>query len=325
MRFRPLRHLLPGLLVLAALVACHGKEQQPVADLPGGATPEAAIQDQVKYLKAADFAGFWKHSLPAADYATLRADWPREHATDAPPSAEDRVAFEAKMKEFTDPGAEDKLYAQAKPVLAQWQRQYSDQLPVIIGVMQGIARTGIDQSHAMTAAQKQQLNDVLNVFVPWAQQQATWFDQAKAKQAIGALVATARQLDLKNADQLRAMDFDTAMQKYGTGFTGLKNVLAIYGLSIDQTLDSVKVTPLENANGHARVKVDYTLLGKPLSTESNLVQQDGRWYSEDLLQNVRDAHQRLNAPVMTSSAPAPAASVPAPIAAHASSTAPAKR
>jgi hypothetical protein len=63
------------------------------------------------------------------------------------------------------------------------------------------------------------------------------------------------------------------------------------------------------------VRIDYTLLGKPLSTESNLIEQDGRWYSEDMLQNVRDAHDRLMAP------PAPPSSTAAP-AAPASAAAP---
>ncbi|HEY2623249.1 MAG TPA: hypothetical protein VGI53_07370, partial [Dyella sp.] len=139
-------------------------------------------------------------------------------------------------------------------------------------------------------------------------QQVPWFDQAKAKQAIAVAVATARQLDLKTPEALRSMNFDTAMQKYSTGFLGIKQVLSIYGLSIDDTLDSVRVTTLENRNGHARVRIDYTLLGKPLSTESSLIEQDGRWYSEDMLQNVRDAHDRLVAP------PAPASSAPAPAA-----------
>lgn len=304
MHQRPLRRLLPGLLVLAALAACHDKDQQKEAELTGGATPEAAIQDEVRLIRAGDFAGFWKHSLPAADYATLRTDWPREHAGQAP-SAEDRAQFAAKMQELTAPGAEDKLYAEARPKLAQLQQQYSDQLPVMLGIGQGIARTAIDQSHGMTAAQKKQANDVLDVIVPWAQQQS-WFDQAKAKQAIASLAATARKLDLKSADQLQAMDFDTAMRKYSTGYLGLRDVLAIYGLSLDQALDSVKVTTLENAYGYARVKIDYVLLGKPLSTESTLMQQDGRWYSEDLLKNVRDAHQRLSAPAVAASGPAPA-------------------
>lgn len=317
MRLRPLRLLLPGLLALAALAACHDKDKQKEAELTGGATPEAAILDEVKLIRAGDFAGFWKHSLPAADYATLRTDWPREHAVETP-SAEDRAQFEAKMKELTEPGAEDKLYAEAKPKLTQLQQQYSDQLPVMFGIGQGIARTAIDQSHAMTAVQKKQANDILDVVVPWAQQQA-WFDQAKAKQSIATLVATARKLDIKNADQLQAMDFDTAMQKYSTGYLGLRDVLAIYGLSLDQALDSVKVTTLENAYGYARVKIDYVLLGKPLSTESTLMQQDGRWYSEDLLKNVRDAHQRLSLPAVAASVPAPAGSThaaPAPVSAQ---------
>jgi hypothetical protein len=310
MRFRRLRLLLPGLLVAATLAACHDKEQAPPPELSGGATPEAAIQDQVKYLQAADFAGLWKHALPPADYATLRADWPRQHGTGEAPSAQDRADFDAKLKEFTEPGAEDKLYAEAKPKLTRLQQQYSDQLPVMIGIMQGIARTAIDQTHGMTAAQKQQTNDVLDVIVPWAQR-VNWFDQAKAKQAIGLLVATARKLDLKDAEHLHAMDFDTAMQKYRVGFLGAKDVLALYGLSVDQMLASAKVTPLENANGHARVKVDYTLLGKPLTTEATLVQENGRWYSEDLLHNVRDAHARLNAPAVAASTPVPASSTPA--------------
>ena len=310
MRLRPFRRLLPGLLAVAALAACHDKDQPKQPELTGGATPEAAIQDEVKSIRAGDFAGFWKHSLPPADYATLRADWPREHAVE-PPSAEDRAQFEAKMKEFTEPGAEDKLYAEARPKLTQLQRQYSDQLPVALGIGQGIARTAIDQSHAMTAVQKKQLNDVLDVIVPWAQQQA-WFDQAKAKQGIATLVATARKLDLKQAQQLQSMDFDTAMQKYGIGYLGVRDVLAIYGLSLDQALDSVKVTTVENAYGYARVRIDYVLLGKPLSTEATLMQQDGRWYSEDLLKNVRDAHQRLMMPAVAASAPTAATSVQAP-------------
>lgn len=323
MRFHRLRPLLPGLLVVAALAACHDKEQAPQPELSGGATPEAAVQDQVKYLQAADFAGFWKHALPPADYATLRADWPRQHGTSEPPSAQDRADFNAKLKEFTEPGAEDKLYAEAKPKLARLQQQYNDQLPVMIGIMQGIARTAIDQTRGMTATQKQQTNDVLDVIVPWAQQ-VNWFDQAKAKQAIGLLVVTARKLDLKDADQLYGMDFATAMQKYSVGFVGAKDVLALYGLSVDQMLASAKVTLLESANGHARVKVDYTLLGKPLSTEATLVQEGGRWYSEDLLHNVRDAHERLSAPAIAASTPAPASSA-RPASAQAPAAVPAKR
>jgi len=298
--------------VLALVMTSHKSAPAPV--VAGGETPEASVQQSVALIKAADFAGFWKHALPPADYATLRADWTRPRPDDHPITAEDRAEFIKNMQQLTEPNAETKLYALAKPKLTQLQQQYHDQLPVMIGIGQAIAATGVAQSKDLTNPQKQQVTEVINVLAPWAQQ-VPWFDQARAKQAIAIAVATARKLDLKTPEQLRAMDFDTAMQKYSVGFVGIKQVLGLYGLPVDETLDSVKVTLLENRNSHARVRIDYTLLGKTLSIESDLIEQGGRWYSADMLQNVRDAHDRLVAPPAPASsdgAPAAPASTPPP-------------
>lgn len=301
-----------ALLVLATLAALFMTSHKPPAApavVVGGDTPEASVQQSIALIKAGDFGGFWKHALPPADYDTLRSDWTKPRTDEHPLSPEDRADFIKNMQQLTQPDAETKLYALARPKLAQLQAQYQDQVPVMIGIFQAIAATGVAQSKELTNVQKQHATAVLNVLAPWAQS-VPWFDQNRAKQAIGVAVATARKLDLKTPEQLKAMDFDTAMQKYSTGFLGLKQALLIYGLSLDDTLDSVKVSTLENRNGHAHVRIDYRLLGKPLSTESDLVQQDGRWYSEDVLQNVREAHDRLLAPPAPagSAAPAPSSS-----------------
>lgn len=294
-----------ALLAAGSVLLLHTHKPGPVPVVAGGETPEASVQQSIALIKSGDFAGFWKHALPPADYDTLRADWRRPRPDEQPISAEDRADFIQNMQQLTAPDAETKLYALAKPKLTQLEQQYHDQVPVMIGIAQAIAATGVAQSKELTNPQKQQATEVINVLAPWAQQ-VPWFDQARAKQAIAVAVATARKIDLKTPEAMRAMDFDTAMQKYSAGFLGIKQVLAIYGLSIDDTLDSVKVTPLENRNGHAHVRIDYVLLGKPLSLESDLVEQDGRWYSADVLQNARDAHQRLLNP------PAPASSTEAP-------------
>ncbi|MHA6205905.1 hypothetical protein ACXU4B_15875 [Dyella soli] len=303
-----------ALLVLAsvlALVMTTSHKNAPVVVTVGGETPEASVQQSLALIKAGDFANFWKHALPPADYETLRADWARPRPDEHPISPEDRADFIRNMQQLTAPDAETRLYAAARPKLAQLQQQYHDQLPVMIGIGQAIAATGIAQSKELTNLQKQQATEAINVLAPWAQRVA-WFDQAKAKQAIAIVVATARKLDIQTPEQLHGMDFDTAMQKYSAGFLGIKQVLGLYGLSIDQILDSVRISPIESRNGHARVRIDYILLGKPLSTESSLVEQDGRWYSEDMLKNVRDAHDRLVAPPAPgeSTAPAPATSAP---------------
>ncbi|KLD62402.1 hypothetical protein [Dyella japonica] len=298
-----------ALLVLATAAALfmtsHHKAVGPVPVVVGGDTPEASVQQSIALIKTGDFAGFWKHALPPADYDTLRADWTRPRPDEHPLTPEDRADFIKTMQQLTAPDAETKLYAVAKPKLAQLQAQYQDQVPVMIGIFQAIAATGVSQSKDLTNPQKQQATEVINVLAPWAQT-VPWFDQARAKQVVGIAVATARKLDLKTPEQLKAMDFDTAMQKYSVGFLGIKQALAVYGLSVDDTLDSAKVSTVESRNGHAHVRIDYTLLGKPLATESDLVEQDGRWYSEDVLQNVREAHERLLAP------PAPAGSAAAP-------------
>jgi len=176
---------------------------------------------------------------------------------------------------------------------------------VLISVGGALAKSAVTQNKDLTSTQKSQVNDALDVITPWAQQ-TPWFDQARARQAIGVAVTTARKLDLKSLEQVRAMDFDAVMGKYSIGYAGLKQLLAIYGLSVDDTLDSIKLTEVSSNRGHAVVKIDYTLLGKALSTESKLVLENGRWYSEDMLDNVRKSHQQLSQPTVAQ-APAPAA------------------
>ena len=311
MRFQTLgRSLL--LLAMLALVACHNKEEASVAT-PGGATPEAAVEQSVTLIKNGDFDGFWKHALPPADYANMRADWTHANPNQRPITDDDRARFTQAVQQLTAPDAETKLYDQLKPKLAQMDAQYHDQLPVMIGIGQAIISTGIAQNKTMTEPQKQQARDVLNVLLPWAQQ-TPWFDQGKAKQAVGVAVVTTRQLDLKSADQLQNMDFDTAMKKYSVAYGGIKQLLTIYGLSVDDTLNSVKVTTVSQDNNQAHVKIDYTLLGKPLSSDSQLVQVDGRWYSQDLINSEHAQHEQIlhPAPAASSSAPAPAGTAPAP-------------
>ena len=302
--------LLP-LFVALALAACHGKDD---ASQPGSSTPEGAVQASVELLKAGDFNGLWKHALPPADYATMRTDWHQLAQDPQPVTAEDRARFNQALQELTAPDAENKLYAELQPKLTLMQQQYQDQLPVLVSVGEALLKNGVAQNKTLTGEQKAQANAVLDVLTPWAQQ-TPWFDQAKAKQAVAIAVTTARKLDLKSPEQVRTMDFDTTMAKYSVGFAGAKQLLGIYGLSVDDTLNSVKVTPIDNNNGHARVKIDYTLLGKPLSTESKLMLQDGRWYSEDMLNNVRESHRQLteqrSRPAGSASAPAATSTVPA--------------
>mgnify|MGYP001548185199 CR=1 FL=1 len=300
MRFRPLRRALLPLFAVLALAACHHKDE---AAQVGGSTPEAAVQGSIDLLKAGDFNGLWKHALPPNDYATLRADWSRHNANRPPVSATDKARFDAAVQKLTGPDAETRLYAEVQPKLDQMQQQYKDQLPVLVAMGGAFLKNGVARNQTLDSAQKTQADSLIDVLTPWAQQ-APWFDQAKAKQAVAVLVATARRLDLKSPEQLRTMDFDAAMAKYATGYAGLKQALAIYGLPVDDALASARLSTVSNQDGRAVVKIDYVLLGKPLSAETTVLRQDGRWYSESLVDNVRKAHEQLRQPATAGSAAA---------------------
>lgn len=303
MRSRFLRHAFLFAATALLLCACHGKEE---ASQPGGSTPEAALQRSIGLFKAGDFQGMWKQSLPPADYANMRADWSHQQQQVPAISKEDRSKFTETMKRLTGKDAEKTMFAELQPRLVSMEQQYRDQLPVLISVAGAMAKAQVTQNQNLSSAQKTQVNSVLDALAPWAQK-TPWLDQDRAKQAVDVVVATARKLNLKNPEQLHTMDFDSTMGKYAIGYAGLKQLLAIYGLSVDDTLDSIKFTPVSSSNGHAVVKIDYTLLSKPLTTESNLVEQDGRWYSEDMLKQARASHQRL----IQSIAKSPGSSMPA--------------
>lgn len=289
MRLPAPRHVMLLSLVALLLGACQGKDDPAQ---PGGSSPVAAVQTSVDLVKAGNFNVLWKHALPPADYANLRSDWKRQQ-DQRPITPADRARFNQTLQQLTGPDAQNKLYAELQPKLAAMEQQYKDQLPVLLAVGGALAKKAVAQNKELTPSQKGQLDEALDVITPWAQQ-APWFDPARAKRAIGVAVTTARQLDLKSPEQMRTMDFEATMGKYSIGYSGLKQVLAIYGLSLDDTLNLVKLSEVSNRNGHAVVRIDYTLLGKPLSTETKLVNEHGRWYSEDMLENVRKSHQQLN-------------------------------
>lgn len=304
--------LVPVLLALLVSVAACDKKKTEAPGTPGGGSPEDATRASLELIRDGKFDMFWRHALPPADFANLRADWPRRNEAEAPMDPADRAKFEAGVKRLTEPDAEKKLFADLRPTLVRFDRDYKDQMPLISGVGQSMALTAIDQAKDLTVPQKRQLREAVNIVAPWTQTVA-WGDQARAKEAIGILVDTARKAGLSTPDALHAMNFEQSMATWSAGWLGFKRLLAVYGLSVDKSFDSVSIDTLENNGGSAHVKITYTLLDKPIQTDATLVLLDGRWYDSDLLQRVRDDHARLAQPAPATTTPAPPTTAAAPV------------
>ena len=301
------------LLALATLVAACGKneEQAKTAAAPApavvapAATPDAAIMGVVRALRANDINSFLASALPPGEVAKMKTDWSKNLAKD-PVTDEDRKKFSDQMTKLTAPGAEDKLYAEIEPQLKKFDQESAAQMPMMIAMGQGFVQSSIQQSKDMNDDQKKQAAALVDAAGKWAQG-VKFTDPTLVKGAIAVITRTARDLNLKSLDEVRALTYDQGMIKAGIAVSGLKQLLAVYGLQIDRSLDSIKAETVSATGDAAKVKVSYTAFDQPFSSDSDLVKVDGKWYGKQAVEK----WQKQQAEAAATAANPPA--TPAPV------------
>lgn len=276
-------------LVAALAATGFGCSQQQNAASPSApaaavapATPAAAIAASIKALRDNNVAALIANALPAPEVAKMKADWNKD-MTSEPVTDEDRKEFAEKMATLTAPDAEAKLYAQIEPKLAEFDKQSAQQMPMMIAMGQGFAKSAIAQNKDLSDAQKKQAADLLDATAQWAQT-TKFTDPALVKAAIAEICKTARALNLKTVDEARALSYEQGMQRAGIVLAGVKSVLGVYGLNVDKALDSIKLTAQPAVGDTAKVTLTYTAFDKPFATETEMVKVDGRWYGKDAIE-----------------------------------------
>ncbi len=310
-RFRPT----PGLLLLAALAllsaACSRHREQAQ---PGGATPQAAVADGYALLRRNDIDGLYRHALPPADYAAMRARWGlRTNASEFTPA--ERAQFARVMAMLTAPGAQQLLWLQLKPRLQRVRARERAQIPIMVGMLRTMAETGVRQSTRLAPDEKVQALKALAALGGWAAR-TDWLDPARVEKVLGVLVGTAQAMPFRTLDQALALPYVPAMQALGRLWSGFKQALAVYGLSIDVILDTARIEVLSDDGNVAVVRTTFDVLGTPIVRENTLIRQDGRWYDRATLLHWRQVLARPAAPATAGSAAAPAVSrsvAPAPV------------
>ena len=116
----------------------------------------------------------------------------------------------------------------------------------------------------------------------WAQP-ALFTDRDRARQAIRALSATARELDLPTLEDARALEMMPAMEKGGIALAGFKQAAKAYDMDLDASLDGVEAELLSSEGDQARVKVTYPLLDESISFEMDMQRVGEGWYSADAI------------------------------------------
>ncbi len=294
-------------IALLALAACN-RNKEPVA--PPSTTPEGAVRAALVLTRNGDFDGLLHDTLPDADYKAWRAEWESARAKQPPPTLQQRAQFAQMMQRLTETGAEGKLYGQLQPQLADLRAHRAQNLPMLIGILQAAGNNVVANAGGLSSAQKQQAAEAIQALADWAQH-ADFSDEAKVKQAIAVVCDTSRKLDLKTLDQARALDYEQTMARYHTAWDGLKKLLEIYGLDLDASFDQVKLETLRNDGKHARARETFTLAGRPIVSEIDLVMQDGHWYDADRLAAWRARHEESGSGAGSAVQPAPPAASPA--------------
>ena len=90
---RRLSHLAWILLLAVVLLSACNHKPKDAPGTPGGGSPEDAMRDSLDLLRDGKFDMFWRHALPPADFADLRADWVKRNAPTEPLDADDRAKF----------------------------------------------------------------------------------------------------------------------------------------------------------------------------------------------------------------------------------------
>ena len=270
--------------LLSVLAAGCGNQQSGAPAVAVSAnTPDATVRKNADLLKQGDLAALMQNALPPADFNELKAEWGKDQK---PPTDEERQKFQDTMSRVTAPDAEKTIYAEIEPQIKQFDAQYQQQMPMYVAMGSGWLQGMVQQNKDLSDADKQQAVAAINALATWVQK-TRFTDPESVKKVLAIATRAARDLNLKTLDEVHALTFDQSMQKARVALLAFKEALNVYGFSIDQTLDSVKPEVVTNDGKTASVKVNYVLLGTPLSTTTAMANIDGHWYGKDTIDRVK--------------------------------------
>ncbi len=306
-RFPNIRALAALLLVALALVACRrDPPAEEASTVPG--SPVAAIEAQAQALRDNDLVRWSRLSLPPELHARSEALWNQRLAEAEPADPEEAREYAETMARLMAPDAEQALMRDIEPKLAEFESEIAGQWPLMQATAGIFLNAAIEANTELSDADKSHGQELVAAVLAWAQP-SLFTDRERAREAIRALSATARELDLPTLEDARALEMMPAMEKGGIALAGFKQAAKAYDMDLDASLDGVEAELLSREGDRARVKVTYPLLGDVVSFEMDMQRVGEGWYSADA---IRQAEADLAEAAQDAGADADLAGQPAP-------------
>ncbi|MGX9721641.1 hypothetical protein [Stenotrophomonas acidaminiphila] len=260
-----------SLCAVAVLAAGCRRPQEP---LPGAATePAAAVRQLVQHLHDNDLAGYARAAVPPAQYAELEAAWAQGHSRWPLDELPLHDKLPALLATLSAPDAETRLQRAFKAQLAG-QAASVRQAAHSLGLFgeQYISHQG-DYSDDERAHYVQ----LVKALSAWAQA-APLSDPKLAGSAIATLTTAARATGLDSDAALQQAGMTGSLQRLAPFVAASKQVLAGYGLSLDDSIAQLRTGLARQDGDHAVVHVQYPLAGQDIDLQVALERRQGRWY-----------------------------------------------
>ncbi|MGV8960138.1 MAG: hypothetical protein ACOH1V_07100 [Stenotrophomonas sp.] len=270
--------LLLSLCVVVLATGC----RRDTAELPGAQTgPASAVRQLARYLKDDDLVGYARAAVPPAQYTRLEAAW---RAGDSRwPLSE--LPLHEKL-----PGILATLSATDAETRLQraFKAQIAGQAAGVRQAAHSLGLFGVQYLRSQgdySPEQRAHYVQLVTALSDWAMA-APLSDPKLAQSAIGSLTAVARATGLDSDAAFQQAGMSGSLQRLGPVLHGVKQVLASYGLSLDQSLTQLRAGLVVERGDQATVRMQYPLAGKELDIQVQMVRLDGRWYMAQTLAEV---------------------------------------
>ncbi|MEP6633765.1 MAG: hypothetical protein ABJA62_06100 [Luteimonas sp.] len=260
----------------------------------GAAKPAQAVRLLTRHLRDNDLDAFARDAVPPAMHAQLDAAW-RAGRTRWPL---EELPFDERLPALlgalSAPGSEAKLQR-------TFDRQFSGADAELKAAATSLGLFGVQyvrNEGDFSAAERDHYAQFVAAISRWGTS-APLGDPQRARAAIPQLAVAARKTGLRTPADFARIGMDDSLRRLSGFLATSKQVLARYGLALDDSLDGLQAGLQTQTGDTAKVRMRYILGGQPIDTVVEVERHDGRWYLSDYLRHAEAAVAAPAAPVTT--------------------------
>jgi hypothetical protein len=274
-----------GLLLVAAISGC-GRDEGARSRLAssGAREPAQAVLLLTRHLRENDLAAFARDAVPPALHGRLDAAW-RRGDTRWPL---DELPFDERVPHLLGALAETGSERRLQQV---FDHQFAGETAALRAAATTLGLFGtqyVRRDGDFSEAERAHYVQFVQALSRWGAA-APLGDAKRARVAIPQLAKAARDAGLRSEADFARLGMDDSLRRLSGFLRAAKQVLAGYGLRLDDSLRDLRAEVVSQQGAKAKVRMRYVLGGSPVEAVVEVERIDGRWYLVDYLRHAEAA------------------------------------